>query len=312
MDNFLFALTIVAPIFLMMFIGFLAKCTKLVDDHTVKHINKLIFRILLPMLVFYNIYNTDFSGSFQSGLIYFCIAAILIEFFVALSIVLLCEKDNAKRGVMLQGMFRSNFVLFGIPIVAAIYGTSAAGAASLLIAVVIPLYNLLAVIALEMFNGKTPSFFRTLAGILTNPLIIASVLAVLLLVFHLHIPVFLNDAVQTVSGIATTLAFIMLGADFSFSKVGKYVKPLLLTSIFRLFIFPAMALGAAILLGYRGTSLAVLLGVFAAPIAVSSYSMTQEMGGDEKLAGQLIVCTSTLSLFTLLFFIFFLKQFAYI
>lgn len=312
MDNFLFALTIVAPIFLMMLIGFLAKCTKLVDDHTVKHVNKLIFRVLLPMLVFYNIYMTDFSGSFQSQIVYFCIAGILIEFFIALSVVLLSEKDNTKRGVMLQGMFRSNFVLFGIPIVTAIYGSSAGGVASLLIAVVIPLYNLLAVIALEMFNGKTPSFFRAFLGILTNPLIIASALAVVLLVFRVQLPVFVGDSIKNISAIATPLAFIMLGADFTFSKAGKYVKPLLLTTGFRLLIFPALALGAAILLGYRGTYLTALLGVFAAPIAVSSYSMTQEMGGDEKLAGQLVVYTSIFSLFSLFLFIFLLKQFAYI
>lgn len=312
MENFLFALHIVAPIFLMLLIGFLARRTKLVDDSTVKHVNKLIFRIFLPMLVFYNIYHTDLSQSFQSGIVYFCVAAILIEFFVALSIVLLSEKDNAKRGVMLQGMFRSNFVLFGIPVVTAIYGAGAAGVAALLVAAVIPLYNLLAVIALEMFNGKTPSFFRALLGILTNPLIIASVAAVLLLVFQIRIPDVLEGTIGTVSGIATPLAFIMLGAGFTFSKAGKYIKPLLLTSAIRLLIFPAMALGAAVLLGYRSTNLAAMLGVFAAPIAVSSYSMTQEMGGDENLAGQLVVYTSILSLFTLVLFIFLLKQFAYI
>ena len=93
-------------------------------------------------------------------------------------------KDNAKRGVMLQGMFRSNFVLFGIPISTTLYGDTAAGLASILIAVIIPLYNALAVVALEMFNGKKPSFFKILFGILTNPLILASAAGILFVVFQ--------------------------------------------------------------------------------------------------------------------------------
>ena len=85
-------------------------------------------------------------------------------------------------------MFRSNFVLFGIPISTTLYGDTAAGLASILIAVIIPLYNALAVVALEMFNGKKPSFFKILFGILTNPLILASAAGILFVVFQVPLP----------------------------------------------------------------------------------------------------------------------------
>ena len=41
---------------------------------------------------------------------------------------------------MVQGIFRSNFIIFGIPIARSIYGDNAAASAAILIAIVIPLF----------------------------------------------------------------------------------------------------------------------------------------------------------------------------
>lgn len=299
MNHLLYALEIIAPIFILMVLGIIARLTGIMNDDSVRRVNKLIFWIFTPLLVFRNVYGTDFKRILNSNIILFVVIAILVQFFIALSVVLLSEKDAAKRGVMLQGMFRSNFAIFGIPLATSLAGDEAAGLASILIAIVIPIYNVLAVISLELFSDSTPNIFKTLWGIIKNPMILATVAAVLLTVFNVQLPSLAADMVNTLADITTPLAFIMLGAYFTFSDTGKYMRQISIVTLFKLLIFPALVIGAGLLFGYRGSTIAVLLGTFASPIAVSSFTMAQEMHGDEKLAGQLIIITSILSVFTI-------------
>ncbi len=312
MESVRIALGIVLPLFLMMAVGYLIRVTGLMNDTSVRQTNKAIFKVFLPLLVFRNIYTTNLDESFDSWLLLCAVAGVILQFLLALCLVLLTEQDNSRRGVMLQGMFRSNFVLYGIPVCTALFGSQAAGLASVLIAVVIPLYNVLAVLSLEMFNGKRPGLFRTLKGIVTNPLILASAAGILCLVFRVPIPAPVDTAVSNLGGVATPLAFVMLGASFGFKEVGGCVKDLCITLGVKLLFFPVLFLGIALLLGFRGVSLAVLLTIFASPIAVSSFTMAQQMGGDDRLAAQLVIFSSLLSILTMFLFIFLLKQFAFL
>jgi predicted permease len=312
MESLMIALEIVAPLFLLMATGYIIKATGLMNDTTVRQTNKVIFKIFLPLLVFLNIYNTDIGKSFQLDLLLFSVICVVIQFTLSLCIALASEKENSRRGVMVQGMFRSNFVLFGIPITTALFGSTAAGIAAILIAVIIPLYNVLAVLSLEVFNGKQPSLWKMIKGIITNPLILASAAGLLVLYFKIQLPGFIYETVSDLSSIATPLAFVVLGASFSFGDVGKYVKDLSIVLVVKLLVFPAIFIGTAILFGFRDASLAVLLTVFGSPIAVSSFTMAQQMGGDDKLAGQLVVFSSILSIVTMFFLIYGLKELAFI
>ncbi len=311
-ESLFISLEIVLPLFFLMAIGYIIKRTGMMNETSVKQVNSVIFKIFLPLLVFLNIYNTELAESFNSKLLLYAVAGVLIQFVLSLCLVILVEKENSRRGVMLQGMFRSNFVLFGIPISTALFGDQAAGLAAILIAVIIPLYNVLAVISLEIFNGRRPNILKILLGIVTNPLIIGSVVGVLFLLFHIELPTVLYETVSDISGIATPLAFIILGASFNFGDVGKYARELSLVLGCKLVFFPVLFLGIALLLGFRDAPLAVLLTVFGAPIAVSSFTMAQQMGGDHALAGQLVVFSSIFSIVTMFLFIFLLKEMAFL
>lgn len=311
MESLHIALEIVLPLFLLLAVGYCIKLTGIMNETSVRQTNNMIFKVFLPLLVFFNIYKTDLTSSFDMSLLLFAVVGVLLQFIISLCLVILLEHDNARRGVMLQGMFRSNFVLFGIPISTDLFGDSAAGLASILIAVIIPLYNMLAVVSLESFNGKKPSLWKILVGILTNPLIIASAVGILFVVFHIPLPTVLYKTVSDLSIIATPLAFVILGASFSFGETGRCVRDLCITLGAKLVAYPLLFIALAILMGFRDAHLAVLLTVFGSPIAVSSFTMAQQMGGDDKLAGQLVVFSSLLSVFTMFLFIFGLKELAF-
>ncbi len=311
MDSLFISLNAVVPLFLMMAVGYVIRLTGLMNDISARQVNRCIFKVFLPLMLFINIYDAGDGATLRSDLLFFAVAGVLIEFLVSLVLVLLTEQDNSRRGVMLQGMFRSNFVLFGIPIAMSLFGDSAAGTASLLIAIVIPMFNALAVLALEMFNGQRPNLWGVLFGIATNPLIIASLLGIAFNHFGWYLPGLLHDTMSTLGGIATPLAFVVLGASMNFSETGRCMRPLLITLLMKLIIYPAAFVGAAILMGFRGANLAVLLTVFGSPIAVSSFTMAQQMGGDDQLAGQLVIFSSILSIGTMFLYIWGLNYFGF-
>ncbi len=310
MESLYIALDTVLPLFLMMALGYIIRLTGLLNDTSTRQVNKTIFNVFLPLLVFINVYDSPIFN-FNSNLMLFAVAGVLVQFLIGLVLVLLTEQENSRRGVMLQGMFRSNFVLYGIPIGTALFGSSAGGTASVLIAAIIPLFNILAVLALEMFHGQRPNLWRVIKGILTNPLILASAAGIACGWFHFSLPDVVYRAVSTLGGIATPLAFVILGASLNFTEIGRCARPLLFTLTMKLLIFPLVALLTAILIGYRGAELAVLLTLFASPIAVSSFTMAQQLGGNEQLAGQLVIFSSVLSIGTLFLLIWGLKYFAF-
>ncbi len=300
----------VMPIFLLMSLGYALKALKIAKKEHFDAMNKLIFRVFLPTLLFYNIYTTDIDDAFYPELIIFTVLGILCIFVLSYIAVMLISKENSVRGVMLQGFFRSNYAILGLPLVGYVCGDAAGGMSSVMVAVIVPLFNILAVIALERFRDGRIYPLKLLKGIVTNPLVIGCVLGGIFLLSGITLPRFLDSAVSSVSSIASPLAMIVLGASFTFSGLGGKTKELIVTVSARLLLVPAVMVTAAALLGFRGEALACILVAFGSPVAVSSFAMAQQMGGDEQLAAQIVVVSSAACLITLFGFIFVLNSLA--
>ncbi|MBQ7986021.1 MAG: AEC family transporter [Clostridia bacterium] len=306
MESLKLSFDAIAPIFLLMLLGYVLKCLKIADKKGFDLINKLVFKAFLPTLLFYNIYKTETANVFDPKLVAFTSIGILFVFIVGYFTVLVLTKENPKRGVMLQGFFRTNFAILGIPLVSYICGEQARGLASLMVAIIIPMFNILAVIALERFRGGSGKLHlpTLLKGMAKNPLIIGCVIGLVFFGLDIKLPYVIEKSVGDIASIATPLAIIALGAGFEFSGIKGYAKEISIVIIARLVVIPIIILTAAVLCGFSGEALACLLITFGGPIAVSSFSMAQQMDGDEKLAAQIVVISSALCLFTLFLWIF--------
>lgn len=194
------------------------------DNNTLDTMNNITFKSFLPVLLFYNIYKTDLHDTFNLKIIIFSVTCVIVLYLLLYLIVPLIEKDNKKRVALLQGLFRSNFVIFGLPITESLFGSEKVGVAALLIAVIVPLFNMLSVLALETFRGGKLNFKKIFIGIIKNPLIIASCLGVLTLLLKIKIPTAIEKTISDVSKIATPLSLILLGASFKFDNIKKYLK----------------------------------------------------------------------------------------
>lgn len=297
----------VLPVFLMMAAGYLARELRVLERGDVGKMNRVAFRVFLPCLLFYNVYRSDLSSAVNGALIAYAVGGVLAVFAVAYTAVVRFEPLNERRGVLIQGIFRSNYVILGLPIAQALLSEGDLGPVSVLIAIVVPLFNVLAVFVLERFRGGSVKPGEVLLQMLKNPLVISSALGILALVLGLKLPSVLEKTVSGLGAVATPLQLFLLGAFFRFEGLGRYAKALTAVTGVKLVVTPAVFLSLAAALGFRGAEFVALLGIFASPTAVNSFTMAQQMGGDAELAGDIVVSTSVFSAVTMFLWIFAFK-----
>ena len=308
MPAFFVCLNAVVPIFLIMALGCLARHLGAIKREDVPKLNRLLFRYFMPVMLFYNIYTSDLSGAVQPKLLIFAAGGVLLEYALAFAYVMLTEKDTAKRGVKIQGIYRSNFVIIGLPLATALVPGADAGPVVVLISVVVPMFNAIAVITLELFSGKRPNALGIIIDVFKNPLILGTVVGIAFQLLGIRLPEALLSTIKQISAATNPMLLFMLGAFFQFSGIRRYVRELTAVVAAKLIVFPALFLGLGVLLGFRDAAFVSLLGVFASPTAVNSFTMAQQMGGDAELAGDIVVVTSAVSMLTMFLWVFLFKS----
>ena len=293
-SNLIVAISAVVPMFTLMSIGAFVKYQKWLSDEELKHMNRMVFRVFFCCMMFYSLYTT-----FRPKLMLFGAFGVLAVFTLLMIIVPRIEPDNKRRGVIVQAIFRSNFVLMGVPIVANIFGEENIAVSTMMIAIIVPIYNILAVFALETFRGGKFELLPILKGVLKNPMILGAIAGAFCLVAGIHIPKPVLKPIGQIAAATTPVALIILGASFRFGSTHEHKKQLTGSVIGRLIIVPAVMLSIAIALGFRGIDFVTLIAIFGTPCAVVSFAMAQQMEGDSDLAGNCVVFTSALSCFTI-------------
>lgn len=311
MESLFFSFSIVFPLFAVVLLGYFLRQKNFLDDRYVTISNKLCFRVLMPTLIFNNIYAN--TVSLTDGLSFMGFAALsMVSLIVILMLIVpIIIKDNRKRGVVVQALFRSNFAFFGFPIVASICGDAGLATAALLNAAIIPVFNLTSIVVLETFNssgGHNINYTDVIKNILKNPFIIAGVLALVFVGAHITLPVFIEKTITDLSKAATPIAMLTIGASFRFKKAAENTKYIITILLGKLVIIPLLMIIVSYMAGFRGPEFVALMVLFASPIAVSSYIMATEANGDGELAGQLVVFSTAASCLTMFFIIFVLRS----
>nr|WP_296032255.1 AEC family transporter [uncultured Dorea sp.] len=311
MDNIIVSFNVIAPVFFLMVLGYLlVNYTSLADRQLTKQANAIVFKIFLPCMLFYNVYQSDIGAEIQSR-IKLCIWAaggLIILFILLCLIVPKVVKQENQQGVVIQGIFRSNYVIFGVAVVQNMYGSKSTTTAAILSAILVPMYNFLAVVALSIFGEKRETDWKKIImDIIKNPLILSSMLGVVFSLLGIRLPTAVDTTVQDLAKLSTPIAFMILGGDLDFSKVKGNLKLSSVVLTIKLVILPLIMIPMVVMMGYKDADLLSALLAYQTPVAVSSYIMAQQAGADGQLAGQLVVFSSVLSIFTLFVTIFILR-----
>lgn len=313
MEDLLFVINAILPIILMIVVGYFLKKINLLESEMAKKLNTLVFKIFLPVMLFLNVYKIQNFSDIDFVFVWYAIGMTILFFLIGIPLMGIIFKDNRQRSVMLQGIFRANYALVGIPLAESLFGVEGSIMASLLSAFIVPIFNILAVICLTIYSAgdKKPSISEVIKGVAKNPLIQAIfcgfvALGIRAILVKCNVDFRLSDIIpvyktlQNLSNVATPLSLLVLGARFELSAIPHLKKHIVIAVINRIVLVPFIGISLAIALNrFTGAQFASFIACFCTPVAVSSVPMSQEMGADADLMGQIVVWTTIFSAFSI-------------
>lgn len=324
MNILMTAINAILPILLLILLGYILKQKNFISENFIKMGNKMVFKVLLPCMLFINVYDIESFSVINWDIVIYTVCMVVVLSVVGLVLALLTTDVDKRRGVIWQCTFRSNFAIIGMSLAGALGDNEALGVAAVVSAFTIPVFNILAVVALSVFLDRTgdwkSSIKNVVINIAKNPLIIGVVLGLVCLgiralevelfgevVFSLKKQTkFLYTAANNLKSMASPLALIVMGGQFEFSAVKGLKKEIWVGTLGRIVLAPALGVTGAVLLSTYTSLLQcgvneypALIALFGSPVAVSSAVMAGSMGNDEQLATQLVVWTSIGSIVTI-------------
>lgn len=310
MENLIFSLNAAMPVFLLMLLGMVFKKAGWIDGHFAAEMNRFVFLVPLPVLVFRDLATVDFSEVWDGRFVIFCFTATILSILISAFISRFLG-DRSLRGEFIQASYRSSAALLGIAFIQNIYGSS--GLAPLMIIGSVPLYNIMAVIILSLSGPEEGGIDRkilkqTVKGILRNPIILGIIAGIVWSVFQIPMPQILGKTLENVAAMATPMGLIAMGAAFDIRAASEKVGPAALAGIIKLIGFCALFLPAAIYLGFRREELVAILVMLGSATTVSCYVMAKNMGHEGVLTSSIVMLTTLCSSFTLTFWLFILKS----
>lgn len=310
MNSFIIALNAVIPFMVYISFGYLVQKIGWADDTLLKRMNQMVFKAFFPIMMFYNIYQKDRNQGIEPVLVLVALISLAVVVLISLVIVPRLVEDRKRRGVVIQAIYRSNFVLFAVPLMNNVYGEAGSALATMLVAIVVPIYNIIAVIVLEYYGkgGGQTSLIHLLKNVLKNPLIMGTVVGFIFYILRIPIAPCIEKPIAQFAALSTPLALFILGGTLKFGSMLRNLPCILLTLCVKLAILPGIMIAVCLLVGLSPVERFLIFCMYGTPVAASSYAMAQNMGCDGDLAGEYVVLSTTLSVITIFLWVFFLNQ----
>jgi hypothetical protein len=297
---------LILPIFIVIFLGFFLKKARFFDELFVQVLNRLVFQVLLPVLVFWEIARSSFHTSFNPWLVVVTYAA-MGSFWLAIRAAgKIFRLGPALEGSFNQGAFRGNLAYIGLAVASSVYGPTGLSKAGVLAGFMIPFMNFFSILGLPGSGPahRTAQAWRIPAEtILFNPLLLASFGGLLFSYYSLPIPNVIAGTLRLISGLSLPLALLSLGASLSFQGIGDCRRYTALAVFLKLLLLPLLGLILLQFLGIYGLDYRITVLLLACPTAVVTYIMAVELGGDPELAASIVMISTLLSMVSLPFWI---------
>jgi hypothetical protein len=309
-DNIIFTGNVVAPVFLLVALGYFVKRINVINENFVDVTSKFVFTVSLPALIFISISEIDLRTAIDFKLIIYIYSATIISFFLIWILSLPFIKEAKNLSVFVQGAYRSNYAIVGLAIISKLFGDSALGKASIILAFILPLYNILAVIILTVpFRKERKMNLKgTLTEIILNPLIIGVIVGLPFSYFMIKIPSVIQYTIEFLAELALPLALIGIGGSLNLQNIKRASGLAFTSSIIKVVIIPFVLTFGGYYFGYRGFDLGIMFILFSCPTAIVSFIMAEAMGANSKLAGNIILISTIASVFTIAVGIVILKE----
>lgn len=301
LQSLAFTANTVAPIFFIVFLGIVLKRIGLIDAPFVSTASRLVFTLTLPALVFMAISGTNFQSVFNPDQLIYFVGATLSSFALLWWLAARWIKDGRDLGAFIQGAFRGNYGIIGLAVSYNLFADSGLAQASILLAMVIPLYNVLSIFALTLPLHKEGGlkFSSALVEIIKNPLILAVLFALPFSFMGWTLPEVVEKTGRYFANLTLPLALLAIGGSLSIKSLKDTSAMAFWATSTKLVILPVgLSLGAW-MYGFRGQDLAMLFILFGCPTAAASFVMAKATGANGELAANIILTTTLGSVLSL-------------
>ncbi len=311
LENLLFACNAVLPTFAIILLGISLKRIGVLKDALIQQGNVLCFQVLFPVLVFFNLYTAEKINISYLKLIIIALAIIAVSLLVLIFVVPRVTNDRRRASVLIQSIYRGNYMLYGLPFSKILGGSASVAMATSIMAVTLPVLNVIGVFVYSFFSEmkEKPNLKHTAVQSLKNPILWGVMTGFIFRMLSVSLPQFLYTAGMDLAEIATPLAFLLLGGQFRMSSAKKNWKALFVGLSVKLVILPIVVLVTVIYeLNIVGTELVPIFIFAAAPTAITNYQMAIQFDADAELTGDFLIYSMLFSILTMFIFIYVLRN----
>lgn len=300
----------IAPVFLLILTGYGLAASGFFKKVFWRGAEQLTYFLLFPALLFTTLAEARFSVAEVLPMAGAMAAAILAITLLLLALRPALLVRSQEFTSLLQGSIRFNTYI-GLAVVAALFGSRGLGAAAAAVALIVPLGNLLSILALLRYGvGRRGDAGGALVKLVTNPLVISCALGIAFNLAGWRIPPVLDRWLEILAQGALPLGLLAVGAGLEFTAALAGGLPLLLACLLKLALLPAATYLACQLFGVEGLAASVAILFNALPTAPSAFVLARQMGGDARLMASIITVQVVLAVLTLPAVVLLLRHFS--
>jgi predicted permease len=160
---------------------------------------------------------------------------------------------------------------------------------AIVVAIMVPMLNLLCIVMFSLTTaGQRIQLLPVLRMIITNPLIVGSLLGIAWSYFELGFHPLLAGTLGPLSSLALPMGLMTVGAGLQLNVLRGASMPFVMSSILKLLVMPVIAAGIGYFLGFELLLVQVMILLAALPTATSAYILARQLGGDAPLMAGII------------------------
>ena len=298
-------LIVIAPLFLIIFIGALLRWAKIADDNWSSVLNSFALKIGLPALIFSALSKTNFVFSEQSELIYANSLFLIVSFVVAYIVAKLLRLNSKNLRTLFICLAFGNVAYLGIPTLIQIFGESILSIASLIVAIYVFWMFTVGIGFLDYSTqrNKKGIIKKILFDLVKNPLLISVVLGLLVAGLGISIPDILSKSITMISASVTPTVLIVIGLFIGKSKIGDPKKwiPVFLFTLTTLIVLPALFYFGLKLFGFAPSQFSTSIIDAAMPLAITPFALADVYKLNKGFIARSIVMSTILAIVTIPF-----------
>ena len=286
-----------APVFAVILLGFVFKRLRLIADSFWQPAERVTFYVFFPSLLIISIAGADLGGATVGPMLVGVLLAILVVVAGCFAVRRVLRLDGPAFTSLIQSSVRPN-VYVALAAAAALYGSAGVAVMSLFMAVIVPSVNVISVVALVRYasaGGGRVQWRRTVVPVVTNPLILACGVGLVLNATGLGLPPLIGPTLEILARASLPVGLLAVGAGLQFQALRAIGPTVAVASVFKLAVLPVLTLILGEVLGGEALVRNIAVLVASVPVSASAYVMAREMGGDPTIMAGTVTATTVVA-----------------